>query len=105
MKTSALILAVLASTGALAESQFEFDSRQYQQNHLNELRRQTRALEDSRWQIDPTPQRGVTVIGGNAYYSRGAAVADALNDLARKIERRANSSCIVISGRVYCEGN
>jgi Flp pilus assembly protein TadB len=88
-----LILLLLASAGAFAETQAEFDTRQYQAQHLELLRRQVRAAEER-----PIEQ---------LYYSRGQAVGDTLHELARKLdERRApRPSCVVQYSRVYCEGN
>jgi hypothetical protein len=103
MKTTLLLSLLLASAGALGETQAEFDTRQYQQRHIEALRAQTRALEASRYQAEPVGQ-GLTSDGqGNLYFSRGQAAADALNRLADNLNRRGN--CIVSNGRVYCEGN
>lgn len=101
-KTAFLIAALLASAGAIAD---DYATRQYRQDHLNELRRQTRAIEDSRFPAEKLGP-GLTRDGmGNLHFSRAASAADTLNDLARKLERRAQPQCIVVNGRVFCEGN
>jgi hypothetical protein len=104
MKLISLLLAALINTSALAETQAEFELRQYQAEHLELLRRQARAAEQA-----------PVIIYADPHYQ---AIGDAARKLSEALDRQQRypqpsealdrqqrypqPPCIVEYGRTYC---